>query len=94
MQDFILLIGVETKLQNHHPELKNVRRVPAHLTEISALTPTIRAINRCLITGRLMCPVVFPRKIYVWHACVMIRQSFWDTWLEVDVNRRPHFRSI
>ena len=24
-QDFILLMGVESKVKNHHPELKNVR---------------------------------------------------------------------
>ena len=27
VQDFILLMGVESKIRNHHPELRNVRQI-------------------------------------------------------------------
>ena len=43
-QDFILLIGVETKLQNHHPELKNVSKAhfsrPSWQNAADLLTPS------------------------------------------------------
>ncbi|CAD6593355.1 MAG: hypothetical protein ASARMPREDX12_007103 [Alectoria sarmentosa] len=36
--DFILLIGVETKLHNHHPELRNVRPFSVRFAQSTRLT--------------------------------------------------------
>ena len=89
-KDFMLLIGVETKLSNHHPDLRNVRAFfSLHIAMIRGLILCARAINPCFTIGRLTHLEVFLLKIFEWLGCVMIRQGFLETWSRVQVIRKP-----
>ena len=94
MQDFILLMGVESKLRNHHPELRNVRPLfflfCSSGREAADLLSRVRAINRCTTIGRRIHHGVCPRKTFIWQDCVMRRRSCWVIRIEASVNGGFH----